>query len=75
MPDRKASDYLSVRNELFSLLQGIDVEIDKALNFKTSKRAAETARQLFAERARVLDELLTNYGIEAEPHPALSKDG
>jgi hypothetical protein len=67
-----ASVFLEMRSALIKHLAEIDDEIDKALGFKTSKRAAEKARQLFAERARVADELLT-FGVTADPHPALSK--
>lgn len=67
----KASVYLAMRNELLNALREIDLEITQALGFKTSKRAAHTARNLFAERARVADEL-SEYGIEVDPHPAVA---
>ena len=67
-----ASVFLDLRSRLFNLLRDIDAEIDSTLKFKTSKRAAEKARQLFAERAAVADELL-GFGVDVEPHPALQK--
>ena len=66
------ADYLAIRNDLFDSLKEIDAEINKALAFNKSKRAAETARNLFADRARVVDELLVAYGIQAQPHSSLS---
>jgi hypothetical protein len=53
-------------------LNEIDAEIDSTLKFQSSKRAAEKARQLFAERAAIADELL-GFGVDVEPHPALQK--
>lgn len=67
-----ASVFMELRSTLMSALREIDAEIDNTLGFKTSKRAAEKARQLFAERARIADELLT-FGVDVEPHPALSR--
>lgn len=67
-----ASDFLDLRSRLFILLREIDAEIDSTLKYKTSKRAAEKARQLFAERASVADELL-GFGVDVEPHRALKK--
>lgn len=66
----KASVFLAMRSDLMTALQEIDAEIERALRYRSSKRAAHTARQLFAERARVADELL-EFGIEVDPHPAL----
>jgi hypothetical protein len=68
----KASAFLELRSSLFNALREIDAEIDKALRFKTSKRAAEQARQLFFERGNIADELLA-FGVDVDPHPALKK--
>ena len=68
----KASVFFAMRTELLKSLADVDSEIDQALGFKSSKRAAEMARQLFAERARLSDELL-EFGIEVDAHPALGK--
>ena len=65
-----ASVFLDLRSRLFDLLRQIDLEIDSTLKDETSKRAAEKARQLFAERAAVADEL-AGFGVEVEPHPAI----
>ena len=68
----KASACLELRSHLLDALREIDGEIDKALGFKTSKRAADKARQLFAERANIADELVT-FGVNVEPHSSLRK--
>lgn len=68
----KASVFLAMRSELLNALNEIDAEIDRALSYRTSKRAAQKARDLFEERARVADEL-EHFGVAVEPHPALAK--
>lgn len=66
-----ASEFFSMRSELIKCLQLIDTEIDKTLGFKSSKRAADKARQLFSDRAKVADELL-GFGVEVDPHSAVT---
>lgn len=68
----KASVFFAMRSELLKALADVDSEIDQALGYKSSKRAAEKARQLFAERSRLADELL-EFGVEVDAHPALGK--
>lgn len=70
--DMKASAFFAMRTSLLTALAEIDAEIDKALGFKTSKRAADKARQLFAQRSQVADELV-EFGVEVDAHPALQK--
>lgn len=67
-----ASVFLELRSALLSALQEIDSEISAVLAYRTSKRAAEKARQLFAHRAQVADEL-SAYGVSVDPHPAVSQ--
>lgn len=67
-----ASVFLEMRSKLFTALEEIDGEINKTLRFTKSKRAAEQARQLFVERAQLVDELAA-FGIDIDPHPALTR--
>lgn len=69
---RKASAFMAMRSELLTALQVIDAEIDRALSHSNSQRAADRARLLFQQRARICDELL-DYGIEVDPHPAVER--
>jgi hypothetical protein len=65
-----ASVFLEIRSKLFDALQELDAEISKTLSYTKSKRAAEQARQLFTDRAQLVDEL-ASFGIDIDPHPAL----
>jgi hypothetical protein len=66
-----ASVFLEMRSSLIHALEDIDAEIDKTLSFTKSKRAAEQARQLFTQRAQLVDEL-SSFGVDIDPHPALT---
>lgn len=66
----KASAFLAMRNDLIQALSEIDAEIDKALKNSKSKRAFEHAKHLFAERQRVVTELV-EFGVEVDTHPAV----
>lgn len=68
----KASVYMQMRNDLIDTVKSIDAEIKTVLAFPASKRAAGTARELFAWRKRVAEELRL-YGVEVDDHPALKK--
>ena len=67
-----ASVFLEMRSTLFTALEEIDGEINRTLKFTKSQRAAEQARQLFMQRAQLVDEL-ASFGIEIDPHPALTR--
>lgn len=68
----KASVFLALRNELLVALREVDVEIDHALGFRASKRAASKARELFAERQRIADEL-AELGVDVAPHSSVQR--
>lgn len=62
--------WLAMRSDLIAAVQGIDAEIDKVLKFPASQRAADKAKELFAERHRVAKEL-KDFDVVVEPHPAV----
>lgn len=68
----KASVFLAIRSDLLRTLGEIDAEIDEVLKHPKSKRAFERAKVLFAERKRIVDELV-HFGVEAEPHHAVER--
>lgn len=68
----KASAFMEMRSHLLMILAEIDGEIDQVLLAKRSQRAADRARALFLARAKIADEL-RDYGIDADPHPAVEK--
>lgn len=66
----KASVFMAMRNNLLTALRDIDAEIDYTLTMRRSNRALARAKELFAERQRLSDEL-ADYGVEVETHPAV----
>lgn len=65
-----ASVFMGIRNKLLAALRDVDAEIDYTLSIRRSNRALVRAKELFAERQRLSDELI-EYGVEVETHPAV----
>lgn len=66
----KASVFMAMRNDLLQSLRDIDWEIDRVLEKRSSKRAADRAKTLFCERDRVVDEL-AEFGLIIGPHKSV----
>lgn len=62
---------MAMRTDLLNSIREIDAEIDKAINNRRSKRSFERAKELFAERSRIVKEL-AEFGLHIEQHPAVT---
>lgn len=68
---------MELRSELLSKIASIDEQIIQVIDSRRTKKAFDQAKNLFAERSRIVDEL-SEYGLHIGQHPAviehLSKD-
>lgn len=63
----RASEKLAARNEAFSRLAGIDVELRATFELDPSLRSAGAARKLLAQRAKWADRIAD---LSGQPGPA-----
>jgi hypothetical protein len=63
----RASEKLSARNEAFTMLAGIDVELRATFELDPSLRSAGAARKLLAQRAKWADQIVE---LSGQPGPA-----